>query len=86
MIFAKNLYLQKGGYSSNDDRTVGAAFQYLSYNLIKYKEYQTKYSNDLKKLNELNELQKTRKLNEQEITNQNQLKKNTDAKRLYFKF
>ena len=79
MIFAKNLYLQKGGYAWADDMTVGAAFQYLSYNLIKYTEYQTKYQNDLKKLNELNELQKTTKLNEQEITNQNELKKKTES-------
>ena len=29
MIFAKNLYLQTGGYAENSDETVGAALQYL---------------------------------------------------------
>jgi translation elongation factor P/translation initiation factor 5A len=72
MISAKNLYLQTGGYAENSDETVGAALQYLSSNLIKYKEYQ-------QNLNELNELEKKNSLTDLEKSKINELKKNIES-------
>ena len=55
MIFAKNLYLQAGGYMNDDPKTIMAALTYLLISLEKEKDLND--LNQLKKKDRLTELQ-----------------------------